>query len=105
MNVCKNDLASLQKRTTDHYENWHVNVFLMKKDLCYPLCCSSPPGGATAYPLLHRSINCQVANRVAKNDAILPLSPTFRYVSIESSPSYCKERRCLRILPQKVILT
>ncbi|GFY34309.1 hypothetical protein TNCV_2506121 [Trichonephila clavipes] len=36
----------------------------------------SPPGGATVYRLLDSSINCQVAN--------LTLSPTFRYVSIES---------------------
>ncbi|GFS64399.1 hypothetical protein TNCV_3955741 [Trichonephila clavipes] len=45
---------------------------------------SSPPGGATAYQLLQHSINCQVANMFAKNDANLALSPTFRYVSIES---------------------
>ncbi|GFY36822.1 hypothetical protein TNCV_2567841 [Trichonephila clavipes] len=37
---------------------------------------TSPPGGATAYRFLHSSINCQVAN--------LTLSPTFRYVSVES---------------------
>ncbi|GFW39022.1 hypothetical protein TNCV_1830141 [Trichonephila clavipes] len=41
-------------------------------------CCSSLP----AYQLLHRSI--QVTNMVARNDANLALSPTFRYVSIES---------------------
>ncbi|GFV55743.1 uncharacterized protein TNCV_755431 [Trichonephila clavipes] len=34
---------------------------------------------------LHRSINHQVANMVAKNDVNLALSPTFRYVPIESS--------------------
>ncbi|GFT83548.1 hypothetical protein TNCV_4866151 [Trichonephila clavipes] len=34
--------------------------------LCYPLCCSSPPGGSTAYQLLHCSMNCQVANMVLK---------------------------------------
>ncbi|GFT57154.1 hypothetical protein TNCV_1691751 [Trichonephila clavipes] len=44
----------------------------------------SPPGGAIAYQLLHRSINRQVANVVAKKDANLALSSTFRYVSIES---------------------
>ncbi|GFV99554.1 hypothetical protein TNCV_5079181 [Trichonephila clavipes] len=33
----------------------------------------SPPGGSTAYQLLHRSINHQVA----KNDANLSLSPSF----------------------------
>ncbi|GFV38214.1 hypothetical protein TNCV_4792001 [Trichonephila clavipes] len=43
-----------------------------------------PPGGATAHKFLHRSINRQVANRVAENDANLALSPTFRYVFIES---------------------
>ncbi|GFU51920.1 hypothetical protein TNCV_3734251 [Trichonephila clavipes] len=55
----------------------------------------SPPSGTTTYQLLHRSINHQVADRVAKNDANLTLSPTFRFVSIES-PLYCKEWRCLR---------
>ncbi|GFV97533.1 hypothetical protein TNCV_2040411 [Trichonephila clavipes] len=37
----------------------------------------SPPGGATAYQLLHHSINRQVADMVTKNDANLALSPTF----------------------------
>ncbi|GFT55567.1 hypothetical protein TNCV_3320771 [Trichonephila clavipes] len=40
---------------------------------------SSPPGGATEY-----TTNRQVANVVAKNDAYLALSSTFRYVFIES---------------------
>ncbi|GFY33999.1 hypothetical protein TNCV_4597071 [Trichonephila clavipes] len=44
----------------------------------------SSPGGATAYQLLHRSIHRQAANRVAKNVVNLALSPTFRYVFIES---------------------
>ncbi|GFX92504.1 hypothetical protein TNCV_1707801 [Trichonephila clavipes] len=44
---------------------------------------SSPPGGATAYQLLHNSISLQVANMIAKNDVNLALSPTFHYVSIE----------------------
>ncbi|GFV57109.1 hypothetical protein TNCV_3530581 [Trichonephila clavipes] len=44
----------------------------------------SPPGGSTVYELLNRSINHPVANRVTKNDANLALSPTFRYLSIES---------------------
>ncbi|GFT54399.1 hypothetical protein TNCV_2727331 [Trichonephila clavipes] len=57
----------------------------------------SPPGGNAAYKLLPRSINRQVTNRVAKNDANLALSPTFRYVSIES-PLYRKERHFLRML-------
>ncbi|GFX44062.1 uncharacterized protein TNCV_4118581 [Trichonephila clavipes] len=43
----------------------------------------SPAGGATEYQLLRRSINRQVANVDAKNDANLAVSPTFRYVSIE----------------------
>ncbi|GFV11623.1 putative LOC100569746 [Trichonephila clavipes] len=42
----------------------------------------SPPGGAKAYPHLHRSINRQAANRVTKNHDNLALSSTFRYVSI-----------------------
>ncbi|GFV70538.1 adenylate kinase 8 [Trichonephila clavipes] len=45
---------------------------------------SSPPSGATAYYLLHCSINRQVANMVAKNDVNLALLPTFHYISIES---------------------
>ncbi|GFY23693.1 hypothetical protein TNCV_2789261 [Trichonephila clavipes] len=40
-----------------------------------------PPSDTKAYQLLHCSINRQAANRVAKNDANLALSPTFRYVS------------------------
>ncbi|GFT22368.1 hypothetical protein TNCV_3273511 [Trichonephila clavipes] len=36
-------------------------------------CGGFPPVGATAYQLLHRSINHQVANRVTKNDANLAL--------------------------------
>ncbi|GFS73494.1 hypothetical protein TNCV_1101961 [Trichonephila clavipes] len=46
-------------------------------------CTSSPPGGATAYQLLHRSIICQVANRVAENYVNLALSPPFHQVSIK----------------------
>ncbi|GFX34309.1 ATP-dependent DNA helicase [Trichonephila clavipes] len=53
----------------------HLDV-LWRRVLCYLLRCSSPPGGATAYRLLYSSINFQVAN--------FTLSPTFRYVSIES---------------------
>ncbi|GFV97546.1 hypothetical protein TNCV_2040541 [Trichonephila clavipes] len=45
---------------------------------------SSPPDHATVYQLLQRSINRQVDNRVAKNDANLAVSLTFRYVSIIS---------------------
>ncbi|GFX21821.1 hypothetical protein TNCV_2311001 [Trichonephila clavipes] len=44
----------------------------------------SPPGGAKAYQLLHRLINRQVTNMVAKNDANLVLLPTSRYDFIES---------------------
>ncbi|GFV53204.1 uncharacterized protein TNCV_1065631 [Trichonephila clavipes] len=91
MDVCMYDFVSLQHRSTDHNENCHVDVFLWGKkgveENCfsgYLLYCTYPPGGATAYQLLHRSINRQVSNRVAKNDAHLALSPTFRYVSIES---------------------
>ncbi|GFW45666.1 transposable element tc3 transposase [Trichonephila clavipes] len=49
-----------------------------KVTVCFPLA------GATAYQLLHRSNNRQVANRITKNDANLALSPTFRYVTIIS---------------------
>ncbi|GFT60606.1 hypothetical protein TNCV_1966821 [Trichonephila clavipes] len=49
-----------------------------------PVSLSSPPCGSTAYQFLHRSINPKVANRVAKTDVNLALSPTFRYVFTES---------------------
>ncbi|GFX00434.1 uncharacterized protein TNCV_2090841 [Trichonephila clavipes] len=45
----------------------------------------SPPGDATLYQLLLRSIFCQVASRITKIDANLALPPTFRHVSIEIS--------------------
>ncbi|PRD22619.1 UNVERIFIED_CONTAM: hypothetical protein NCL1_48640 [Trichonephila clavipes] len=45
--------------------------------LCYLLSSSSSPNGATAYQLLHSSINCQVANMVTKNDANLALRQHF----------------------------
>ncbi|GFV91609.1 hypothetical protein TNCV_4761741 [Trichonephila clavipes] len=45
---------------------------------------SSPSGGTATYQHLHCSINRQVVNVITKNDANLALSPTFRYVSIES---------------------
>ncbi|GFV55521.1 hypothetical protein TNCV_2020471 [Trichonephila clavipes] len=48
----------------------------------------SPPAGSTAYQLLPRSINHQVANVVTKNDAKLALSPTFLYVSFKSPLQY-----------------
>ncbi|GFV12578.1 uncharacterized protein TNCV_4425311 [Trichonephila clavipes] len=83
--VCMYEIESLKHRSTDPYENWHVYVFFVwRMCLGCPLCCSSSPGGATAYQLLHPSINRQVANRVTENDANLTLSPTFRYVSNES---------------------
>ncbi|GFY17293.1 hypothetical protein TNCV_1090671 [Trichonephila clavipes] len=84
MYSCINEITSLQLRSTD-YENCYGKVFFMEKVFGYPLRCSSPPEGTTAYQLLPRSINRQVAYRVAKNDVNLALSPTFRYVSIESA--------------------
>ncbi|GFX30823.1 transposable element Tc1 transposase [Trichonephila clavipes] len=41
---------------------------------------TTPPGGATAYKLLHRSINHQVANKVAKNYA--NISQCFHLIAI-----------------------
>ncbi|GFS72355.1 uncharacterized protein TNCV_1827541 [Trichonephila clavipes] len=73
---------------TDQPFNMKIGMymyFVVEKALRYPICCRSPPGGAIAYQLLHCSINLQVDNVVAKNDAHLALSPTFHYVSIESS--------------------
>ncbi|GFY26376.1 hypothetical protein TNCV_25731 [Trichonephila clavipes] len=45
---------------------------------------SSPPSDATAYQLLYHLINRQAASMVAKNNANLALSPSFRNNSIES---------------------
>ncbi|GFU77014.1 uncharacterized protein TNCV_4521701 [Trichonephila clavipes] len=85
MEVCMYDLASFQHRSTDHYENWHVYVFFCGKGFSAILFVAAPPpGGTTVYQLLHRSINRQVAYRVAENNANLALSPTSRYVFIES---------------------
>ncbi|PRD27082.1 UNVERIFIED_CONTAM: hypothetical protein NCL1_36333 [Trichonephila clavipes] len=60
-----------------HHSNI-VQPITMKIGIC-------PPGGVTAYQLLHRSINRQAANMVTKINANLALSPTFCYVSFESS--------------------
>ncbi|GFT61529.1 hypothetical protein TNCV_33911 [Trichonephila clavipes] len=90
-------IVAVEKGITKRYNSWgvaraismirnsKVTEALTYKVLCYPLCCRSPLGGATAYRLLHRSINRHVANRVTKKGANLALSLTFRYVSIESS--------------------
>ncbi|GFV56485.1 hypothetical protein TNCV_2276231 [Trichonephila clavipes] len=72
---------------SDSFQKYEENLATSSLDFYEPsfgclFCTSSPPGGATEYQLLQRSLNCQVANRVAKNDN-LALSPTFRYVSTE----------------------
>ncbi|GFU94200.1 uncharacterized protein TNCV_2963001 [Trichonephila clavipes] len=64
-------------------KNLHAYVYFCGEGFCDVLFIADPPGGATAYQL-HRSINRQVTNMVAKNDIKLALSPTFRYDSIES---------------------
>ncbi|GFW37967.1 uncharacterized protein TNCV_4631681 [Trichonephila clavipes] len=82
----KNGLKSLHSNTVRSItlKSGMYMYFLWRRFLCYPLCCSSPPGGTTEYQLLHRSINRQEASVVAKNYASLAVSPTFRYASIES---------------------
>ncbi|GFW22340.1 hypothetical protein TNCV_1430941 [Trichonephila clavipes] len=86
-------LLAIQRSQAGHWQQLQIeltliftkeeNVSTKLRRLGADFTLSSPPGGATAYQLLHRSINRQVGNRVAKNDANLALSPTFRYVSIE----------------------
>ncbi|GFX97741.1 hypothetical protein TNCV_3066281 [Trichonephila clavipes] len=65
-------------------ENWTSRLDYIRASRGSPMpeiiCKISPPGGATAYPLLYRSINRQVTSMVAKNDANLVLSTTFRYI-------------------------
>ncbi|GFY02808.1 uncharacterized protein TNCV_3506881 [Trichonephila clavipes] len=78
-------IVSLQHRSTDHYENRYVYEYFCGESF-FPIIFVEAPnaGEATAYQLLHRSINRQVVNVGAKNDANLALSATFRYVSIET---------------------
>ncbi|PRD38249.1 UNVERIFIED_CONTAM: hypothetical protein NCL1_04042 [Trichonephila clavipes] len=82
MNICTYEIVSLHHRSTDHYENWPVYI---PTRWCYSIPTSSP---------FNQSASCQHGRQ---NYANLALSPTFRYVSIES-PLECKERGCLRIL-------
>ncbi|GFV79091.1 hypothetical protein TNCV_2612771 [Trichonephila clavipes] len=69
-------------------ENWTSRLDYIRASRGSPLpeiiFKISPPSGSTAYQLLHRSINHQVASMIAKNDVNLALAPTFRYDSIES---------------------
>ncbi|GFV69208.1 DUF4817 domain-containing protein [Trichonephila clavipes] len=69
-------------------ENWTSRLDYIRASRGSPMpeiiFKNSPPGGTTAYQLLHRLINRQVAIMVAKNDTDLALLPTFRFVSIES---------------------
>ncbi|GFV91837.1 uncharacterized protein TNCV_2975091 [Trichonephila clavipes] len=49
-----------------------ICIFLWRRVLCCLLRCSSPPGGAIAYQLLHSSINCQFDYR--QHFAMFPLN-------------------------------
>ncbi|GFX41355.1 hypothetical protein TNCV_1654381 [Trichonephila clavipes] len=80
-----NEITSLQHRSTNHYENWHVQVFLCGEGFCAILFAAAP------HQVALRQINfCAVQsttklpNKVTKNDANLALSRTFHYISIES---------------------
>ncbi|GFW50652.1 hypothetical protein TNCV_2889541 [Trichonephila clavipes] len=57
-------------------EEWNSIPQSLIDNLITSMANSSPPGGATAYQLLHRSINRHAAN--------LAVSPIFRYAFIES---------------------
>ncbi|GFU08025.1 hypothetical protein TNCV_1527641 [Trichonephila clavipes] len=59
MDVCIYEIASLQHRSTDHYENWHVYMYFYGEGFCVILLVADH---ATAYQLLKRSINREVAN-------------------------------------------
>ncbi|GFX16298.1 hypothetical protein TNCV_4705511 [Trichonephila clavipes] len=80
---CPIQLKSLLKRIGDLAVEKRRCTMVQRK-ISDIATLSSPPGGTTAYQRLHHSINRQVANMFAKNDANLALSPTFCYVSIES---------------------
>ncbi|GFS92780.1 transposable element Tcb1 transposase [Trichonephila clavipes] len=65
-------------------EKWRLLNSAVVDHLIESMVKRLPPGGATSYQLLHLLINHPVANVATKNDVNLALSPTFRYVSIES---------------------
>ncbi|GFT40625.1 uncharacterized protein TNCV_3007991 [Trichonephila clavipes] len=77
MDVCIYDFASLQHRSTDTYENWHVYKLFCGEGFVLSSLLQLSPSGTTAYQLLHRSINRQVANMAPK------MMPTFCYASID----------------------
>ncbi|GFY02475.1 uncharacterized protein TNCV_3503561 [Trichonephila clavipes] len=71
------EIASLQHRSTDYYENCNVYV-LICKGFCAILFVAAP------HQVTLQHINFCTAQSIAKNDANFALSPTFRYVSNES---------------------
>ncbi|GFW36586.1 hypothetical protein TNCV_1955861 [Trichonephila clavipes] len=80
-----------RKKEKDPSESWKkfpgvmgLGIIKRRHDIKMKRRKNTPSDGATAYQLLPRSINRQVANGVTKNDANLALSSTFHYVSIES---------------------
>ncbi|GFV15465.1 hypothetical protein TNCV_4834911 [Trichonephila clavipes] len=82
--TCATKAACYCPRLELTLEEWNSIPQSLIDNLIASMANSSPPGGATSHQLLHRSVNRQVANRVAKNDANLTLSPTMLYVSVES---------------------
>ncbi|GFW17616.1 uncharacterized protein TNCV_2651731 [Trichonephila clavipes] len=73
------DKATFEYDETLDYESHKlIKIEAMNKEcrFCGALKWKEESAGITEYRLLHSSINCQVANFI--------LSPTFRYVSIES---------------------
>ncbi|GFV71673.1 hypothetical protein TNCV_3534631 [Trichonephila clavipes] len=62
----------------------HVSSFSPAKEEVNVLMREFPNRWRYTISTLHRSINRHVTNMVAENDANLAVTPTFRYVSIES---------------------
>ncbi|GFW11934.1 hypothetical protein TNCV_4530001 [Trichonephila clavipes] len=60
--------TSMTTKETEDWVGWVKKHFLHSPVNFSAEKFGSPPGGETAYPLLHRSVNRQVANMVTKND-------------------------------------
>ncbi|GFU73264.1 uncharacterized protein TNCV_167471 [Trichonephila clavipes] len=74
MDVCKNDLASLQHRSTDHYENGHSYVFFCGEGFCAILFVAAP------HQLELQLINFSTVQSIAWLPTWLPkMRPTLLY--------------------------
>ncbi|GFU92362.1 hypothetical protein TNCV_823881 [Trichonephila clavipes] len=82
MDVCIYDLASLQHRSTNPYENLHVYETFYGEWFCAVI----PVAALHQVSLQHLQcpINQELANMIAKKHANLALLPTFRNVFIKS---------------------